>query len=156
MSVKNTVKKQYQVIINEAAQTPLRSVTPPAEGWITSLRKALGMSTTQLGQAVQRTRANISAAERSERNERATLKSMKTLAEAMGCKFVYGIVPLEGSVQDLIDNQARKKAKAIVEQANTHMALEKQSISNTKIEAEITRVAQELMSKPPSDFWADE
>jgi len=44
------------------------------------------------------------------------------MAEAMGCRLVYAIVPANGSVDDLILLQARKKARALVTQAGTHMA----------------------------------
>lgn len=156
MNIKNAVKKQYQAIIDEAASTPLQFVKQPREGWIASTRKALGMSAAQLGRIVGHTRANISASERSEKEERVTLQTLKTMAEAMGCKLVYGIVPVQGAVEDLIRTQARKKAMALVEQASTHMALEKQSLSDEKVEAEVTRVLQELFEKQPADFWSSE
>lgn len=156
VSLKNTVKKQYQAIVDEAATTSLQAVKQPQEGWIASTRKALGLSAAQLGRMVGNTRANISAAERSEQAERATLQTLKTMAEAMGCKLVYAIVPAQGSVDDLIRAQARKKAIALVKQAGTHMALEKQSLSDDKVEEEITRVMRELMEKQSSDLWSDE
>lgn len=153
MSIKTTVKRQYQAIITEAASAQLQTVAQPKEGWIASVRKALGISAAQLGRMVGHTRANIAALERSEQEKRVTLQSLNTMAEAMGCKFVYAIVPAKGSVEDLIQAQARKKAMALVTQASTHMALEKQSLSDQQIEAEISRIATELLSKQPSDFW---
>jgi predicted DNA-binding mobile mystery protein A len=156
MGLKNTVRKQYQAIINEAAAGSLQNIKPPKEGWIASTRKALGMSAAQLGRMVGRTRANISAAEQSEQEERATLQTIKTMAEAMGCKLVYAIVPAEGSIEDVIEKQARKKARALVKQASTHMALEKQSLGDAKVEEEISRITLDLLNKQPSDFWKDE
>jgi predicted DNA-binding mobile mystery protein A len=105
---------------------------------------------------VGRTRANISAAERSEQNDRITLQTMKTLAEAMGCRFVYAIVPGEGSIDDVLKARAQEKARSIVLRASTHMALEKQSLTSGQIEDEIERLALGLLRDPPPDFWEDE
>lgn len=156
MSVKNTVKKQYQAIVDAAATSTLQSLSQPKEGWITCVRKALGMSAAQLGRIMNQTRANISQAEQSERNESATLKTMQHLAEAMGCKLVYAIVPAEGGIESILERQARKKALALVGEASTHMALEKQSLPNAKVDAEVQRLTRELLAKQPSDFWNDE
>lgn len=154
--MKNIVQKQYQAKITEATSAPLQSVVQPKEGWIASVRKALGISAAQLARMVGHTRANIAALERSEQEKRVTLQSLNNMAETMGCKLVYAIVPIKGSVDDLILLQARKKARALVMQASTHMALEKQSLSNQQIEDEIDRVAAELVSKQPPAFWEAE
>ena len=156
MSVKATVRKQYQAMVDQTAARQLRTLKQPPEGWIATVRKALGISAAQLGRMVARTRANISAAEQSEQNERITLQTMKTLAEAMGCKFVYAIVPEQGSIEDVLKAQARRKARAIVTRADTHMALEKQALRKDQLADEIEVLARELLSKPPPDFWEAE
>lgn len=156
MSVKATVQRQYQAKIDQAALGSVQELARPPEGWVASMRKALGISAAQLGRMVGRTRANISAAERSEQNDRITLQSMKTLAEAMGCKFVYAIVPAAGVCEDILKAQARKKARQIVLRTDTHMALEKQSLSARQLEDEIERLALTLLRDMPSDFWEDE
>ncbi len=153
MSVKATVQKQYQAMVDQTTVQKLRALKQPPEGWIVTVRKALGISAAQLGRMVERTRANISAAEQSEQNERITLQTMKTLAEAMGCKFVYAIVPEQGRIEDVLKSQARKKAQAIVSRAHTHMALEKQALRDDQLENEIEILARELLRKPPPDFW---
>jgi len=156
MSVKATVQRQYQAKVDQAALGVVQGLQRPPEGWVASVRKALGISAAQLGRMVGRTRANISAAERSEQNDRITLQTMKTLAEAMGCKFVYAIVPGEGSIDGILKARAREKARSIVSRASTHMALEKQSLTSGQIDNEIERLALDLLRDPPSDFWEDE
>ncbi len=153
MSVKSTAQKQYQAKVNQAAAAPAHELIRPSEGWIASVRKALGISAAQLGRMVGRTRANISAAEQSEQNDRATLQTMRTMAEAMGCKFVYAIVPAQVGIEDIIKEQARKKARKIVLRASTHMALEKQKLNEDQLNDEIEGMAREFMRNPPSDFW---
>ncbi len=156
MNVKAAVRRQYQAKVDLASSTMVGDLQRPPEGWIATVRKALGISAAQLGRIVGRTRANISAAERSEQDNRITLQSMQTLAEAMGCKFVCAIVPSQGSIEDLLKARAREKARRIVSRASTHMALEKQSLTSAQIDDQIERMTLELLRETPSDFWEDE
>ena len=80
---------------------------------------------------------------------------MEQFAEAMGCRFVYAIVPPEGRIENLVAAQARRKAAAIVGKASVHMALEKQALPERKNRAEVERLARELMEDPPPGFWSD-
>ena len=156
MNIKAKARKQYQAIIDRAAASQLQQVELPKEGWIASARKALGLSAAQLARALGKSRANIVAVERSEQDGRANLRTIKTMAEAMGCKLVYAIIPASGSVEGIIEQQARKKAEALVNQANIHMALERQSLGNKAIEDEVIQVTREIMEKSPFDLWDDE
>ena len=115
-------------------------------------RKALGMSGAQLARRMGVTRARIANAEQAELSGGITLKSMQAAAEAMGCRFVYAVVP-QGTVEDLITAQARKKAAALVGTASKHMALESQTLPDSKIESEIERLTRNIIHEAPSDFW---
>lgn len=155
MDVKETARKQYQAIVDRAASAIGRQSSMPSEGWIALTRKALGMSAAQLARRLGLTRARISQAEQSEIGGGVTLKTMHSLAEGMGCRFVYAIVPAEGRIEDVIAAQARKKAKALVKKASTHMALESQSLSIEKNQEEIERITDQLVRTMPSDLWND-
>jgi predicted DNA-binding mobile mystery protein A len=151
MSVKRAVLRQYREMADHAA-IQARALHRPSEGWLRTVRKALGMSGAQLARRVGVTRARISAAEQSELSGGITLKSMQAAAEAMGCRFVYAIVPPH-SVENMVVAQARKKAEALVGTASKHMALEGQELSAEKIAAKIASLAQEFAHEMPSDFW---
>jgi predicted DNA-binding mobile mystery protein A len=155
MSVKEAVAKQYQAIVNRAAISIGQQPTLPSEGWIATVRKALGMSAAQLARRLGVTRARVSQAQQAERSGGVTLKTMRATAEAMGCRFVYAIVPIEGRIEDVIAAQARRKAEALVGKASAHMALERQSLPDEKNTAEVTRITSELMRTMPADFWTD-
>lgn len=154
MSVKATARSQYQAIVNGAANRVGRQLKRPPEGWIATMRKALGMSGPQLASRLDVTRARISQAEQAEIAGGVTLKTMHAMAEAMGGRFVYAIVP-EGRVEDVIAAQARRKAEALVSRAGAHMALEDQSLSKAANEQEVERLTQELLRRMPADLWAD-
>jgi len=157
MSVRDTVSKQYRAILDRAARQLGEGQRPalPSEGWIATTRKALGMSGPQLAKRLGVTRARVSQAEGAEVEGRVTLRTMKAFAEAMGCRFVYAIVP-EGRVEDVVAAQAHKKARALVTRASDHMALESQSLSEAHNAEEVERVARELLRTMPRDFWTDE
>ena len=152
--MKRLAATQYRAIAGRAA--PLSQLVMPGEGWIATIRKALGMSGTELGRRLGVTRARVSQAVRAEREGGITLKAMEDFAEAMGCRFVYAIVPPEGRVESLVAAQARRKAEALVARASAHMALERQALPEKKNRAEVERLARELMEDMPPDFWTGE
>ena len=92
MAIKTIVQQQYQGIIDSAAPGYATLKNPP-EGWLQTVRKALGMSGAQLAKKMGLTRARVAQAEHAELDGGVTLKSMQAFAEAMGCRFVYAIVP---------------------------------------------------------------
>jgi predicted DNA-binding mobile mystery protein A len=152
MSVKTIVHHQYQRIVDAAASHA--GLRTPSEGWMRTARKALGMSGAQLAKRMGVTRARVAQAEHAELSGGATLKSMQTAAEAMGCRFVYAIIP-EKRIEDVIMAQARKKALALVGTASTHMALESQTLPNDKIAQEVERLTREIAQEMAPDFWSD-
>lgn len=154
MSVKRAVRQQYQTIVDRAASHATALRLPP-EGWLRTVRKALGMSGAQLARRMGVTRARIAKAEQAELSGSVTLKSLQAAANAMGCRFVYAIVPAQTTVENLIQAQARKKALALVGTASTHMALESQALPDAQIAQEIERVAREILHDMRSDFWDD-
>ena len=153
VSVKATVTAQYQRIVDQAA--PLaRGLAQPAEGWIRTVRKALGMSGPQLARRLGVSRARISTLELSEVDGAVTLRTMEEAAEAMGCRFVYAVVP-KTSIAGIVAEQARNKATALVARSSTHMALEDQSLTKAARDTELARVTQDILAHRPTDFWED-
>ena len=153
MNVKHTAIRQYRAIVDDTARR-FQNLPHLSEGWITTMRKALGMSGAQLARRAGITRAAVNASERKERDGAITIRKMTELAEAMNCEFVYAIVP-RGTSEDLIIAQARRKAEKLVRRARSHMALEKQALSESHTKEEIERVARDLVVEMPSDFWED-
>jgi predicted DNA-binding mobile mystery protein A len=154
MSVKAIVRQQYRSIVDNAAASLAGLKTPP-EGWLRTVRNALGMSGAELAKKMGVTRARVAQAEQAELTGGITLKSMQATAEAMGCRFVYAIIPPSEHIEDIITAQARKKAMAIVGTASTHMALENQKLPDDKIAWEVERLTREIAQEMPPDFWRD-
>ncbi|WP_339864870.1 mobile mystery protein A [Paremcibacter congregatus] len=151
MSIKDVVKKQYQQIVNKTA-THGRQLAMPAEGWLVTVRKALGMSAATLARRMGKSRALVSQTEKAELAGGVTLTTMTTMAKAMNCKFVYAIVP-DDTIEGILYQQALKKATQTVKRSSTHMALEDQILTKDQMDLEIERLARDLLRDMPSDFW---
>lgn len=122
------------------------------------------MSGAQLARRLGVTNAAVYQHERSEPEGAITLRQMEKMAQAMGCRFVYAIVPNvqekdaqaeNGRVKDVLRRQARAKAEALVLRASGHMALEQQALPPERVQEEIVRMTEELVRNPPSDFWEE-
>jgi predicted DNA-binding mobile mystery protein A len=152
VSIKTVISRQLRENIN-AVREKLAELDTPSEGWLRTMRKALGMSGAQLARRMGMTRGAVSRNEKAEIEGRITLTTMKQMAANMNCRFVYAVIP-DRDVEEIIEHQAREKARQLVNQAGVHMALEDQSLSNDRLNAEIERMAKELLSKP-SSIWDD-
>jgi predicted DNA-binding mobile mystery protein A len=153
MSIKGTVRRQYQRAVDTTARNFSKLQTPP-EGWLRTVRNALGMSGAQLAEKMGVTRARIAQAEHAELSGSIMLKTMEAMAKAMGCRFIYAVIP-EGRVEDIIMAQARKKATALVATASKHMALEDQSLPDEQIAQRVERLTHEIARDMPPKFWSD-
>ena len=151
MNVKDTARKQYVRIVDRVART-LQSIEKPPEGWLSVTRKALGMSGVQVAVRMGVSRNAVYQAERNERAGAITINQMQKLADALGGRFVYAIVP-NGTVDEMIRVQALKKAEARVRRASAHMVLEKQSLSEAQTKQRVEEMAENLVRDMPSDFW---
>ena len=154
MAIDRVVAKQYRDKVNHASMR-LEGLSIPIEGWLRTVRHAPGMSGPQLAKRLGVTKARVSKAEKDELVGGVTLKTMQNMAEAMGCRFVYAVVP-EQKVEEVIKERAQKKAREQVKSASTHMALESQTLSDEQIKFEIDRIATEIAETMPSDLWTDE
>jgi len=125
----------------------LRDAQPPKQGWISAVRQALGMTAKQLAERVGLSQPRIAKMELNENNLK--ISTMKKIAEGLDCDFVYGFVP-KSSLQETINQQARKKAEAILSNVNTNMALEDQLADDPNI---LTDVADEMIAKNIKRIW---
>lgn len=151
--MKKIVLQQYQSIVDKATDQTA-SISMPEEGWIKTMRKALGMSGTQLARRMGVSRAQISQSERNELAGRITLKTLQSAADAMGGRLVYTFVPY-GKIEALVASRAREKAKQLVKRTNVQMALEGQSLDADRLRFEVERIEQELLTTMPADLWDD-
>jgi len=153
MSVNNVLKKQYRDKINQV-YNDFADFTTPQSGWLKMVRTAMGMNGTQLANRLGVTKARVSKAEQDELTSSLTLKTMHNMASAMNCRFVYAVVPND-KIEEVIKQQANKKAREQVHRASIQMALESQSLNEKQIEFAIDELTSTIIKKMPSDLWKD-
>lgn len=123
----------------------------PTSGWIEAIRKALGMSMRELGGRIGLKQQSVARLAANEMHDSITLKSLRKVAEGMGCKLVYAIVPSHGHLKDIVHTQALKKAKEIVEPVYHSMMLEAQEVGN--MQGKIKEIASDLAKNPNPKLW---
>lgn len=143
--------KQIQLQALDKHLASIRFCERPGEGWVAVIRKGLGMSVRQLAERIGITQQSISELETREMDYTITLKSLRKAAEAMDCQLVYALVPRKGKLKDIVQRQALKKARSLVEPVDHTMMLEAQAVGN--LEEKIKQTAAELTQNLNSKLW---
>jgi len=68
-------------------------------------------------------------------------------------KFVYGFVPFDGSINELIEKRAKSLATEIVMRTSRNMELEDQENTPERIRKAIEERTQEIMREMPKKLW---
>ncbi|MBK6828912.1 MAG: mobile mystery protein A [Chitinophagaceae bacterium] len=131
----------------------LQSVVPPPTGWLKAVRTALGMSLRQLSNRLSITKQSMQEIEQREIDGSITIKSLRDAAKAMDMQLVYGFVPIDGSLEELINRRAKELATAIVLRTSQSMKLEEQENSGQRIEKAIEERATIIKNEMPKSLW---
>lgn len=149
---KQIIQDQYRSKINQLID--IKRISRPKEGWIRTLRKALGMSSPQLAERLEVSKSQASQIERMEIEDRITLNQLRRVADALDCDLVYALVPRQ-SVENMIRDRARLKAEKLVRKTDVQMKLEAQQLSKEKLEEQLKFETERLVREMPRDLWAD-
>lgn len=131
----------------------LQKVAPPPTGWLKAVRTALGMSLQQLSNRLSITKQSMQEIEQREKDGSITIKSLREAAKALDMQLVYGFVPLDGSLEELINRKAREMATQIVLRTSNSMKLEDQENSKQRIEKAIEERAAVIKNEMPKNLW---
>ena len=152
MSVFRAKQRQAQDRINQAASL-IKSLAKPVGGWIATFQEAIGMNAPALAERLDVSRNTIYASIQNEQAGTISLNQLEKIAEAMGGRLVYAIVPREGAVEEIVLAQARAKARRIIQRTRAHMALEEQSEGLRSDAAMIEELAADIIWEGRRDFW---
>lgn len=141
-----------QVDRNLAQAKSLFFNVPQYDGWIKTVREALGMSTRQLAKRLKASQSVVTSAERNELAHTITLAQLDKLANALGCKVVYSLIP-ETSLESMVNERAEAIAKSQVSMVQHTMRLEDQSVGNDFSEQQIYTIKQKLLEGKWSKLW---
>ncbi len=152
MSVSSAKKRQAEGKINQAHQVAM-GLAKPLGGWIATFQEAIGMSAPVLAKRLGVSRNSVYNSIQNEQAGTISLNQLQKMAEAMGGKLVYAIIPRDGPVEEIVMAQARKKAKRIIQRTRVHMALEEQTEGLRSQEDMIEELASEIVREMSRDFW---
>jgi transcriptional regulator with XRE-family HTH domain len=82
----------------------------PTNELLRAVRQALGIPIKEITQEMGICRSVVFGLEASEHKKTITLRSLARMAEAMGCKVVYGVVPINGGTLEHMAEQRLWKA----------------------------------------------
>jgi len=153
--MKNTKQKLIieQVDRKLRVLKPLEMIIVPKNGWVNTVRVALKMSLKQLGKRMKITMQSVSEIEKREASGTITLNTLNEAAKALNMRLVYGFIPKENSLEEMIEKRAREIATEIVLRTSNTMKLEGQENSKDRISDSIKNKTEELIDVMPKYLW---
>ena len=128
-------------------------VLVPQKGWVNTIRTTLNMTRDQLGTKLDLTKGAIQKIEEREATGQITINKLKDVGNALNMKFIYGFIPKDGTIENLVNLKAEKLARKIVLRTNQNMKLEDQGIGDEKIAKTIKELANEIKREMKKSLW---
>lgn len=126
----------------------------PKQGWVRTIRKALGMTIKQLAKRLQVDPSRVVKIETSEIEDAVTLRTLKSVATAFDCRLVYGFVPRQ-TFEEMLLKRAKQLAAEQVKRTAHTMDLESQSVDESWLEDQTKELTDELLRKAWKQLWED-
>lgn len=98
---------------------------PPTDGWIRTIRSALGMSAAQLGRRLGLSQQGVADLERREKSGAISISTLAVAAEALNCELSITLRP-KSSLEEVVRAQAAAKAREERDRVVHTMRLEAQ------------------------------
>lgn len=130
----------------------LKNIHPPPKGWIRAVRDALGMTGKQLARRLLVSQPRVHKLEQDEPSGALTIKTMRQVAEALDCTFVYALIP-NTSLSETVKSQAKLIAMAQMQRVSHTMILEAQELSSKEQQAFLENRVKELTEEMPKELW---
>lgn len=135
--------------------TNLQRLARPPRGWIKAIREALGMTSKQLAQRMGVSQPRASEIEKNELAGSLTLHTLQRAAQALDCRLVYVLVPRK-PLQEIIEERARRLARARLEAISHSMSLEDQSVDEEDARKQLDQLIRTLAEREGSALWEAE
>jgi predicted DNA-binding mobile mystery protein A len=125
----------------------------PTEGWVNAIRHALKMSLRQLGARIGITAQSVKEIETREKLGTVTVNTLKQVGLALEMRFIYGFIPNDKSLEEMIQKKAFELAKEIVLRTSGSMLLENQENTVERIRESINDRAEQIKNEMPKYLW---
>jgi predicted DNA-binding mobile mystery protein A len=113
-------------------------VERPDRGWVSEIRRALGMTSGQLAARMGQSQPAVSKLERSETTDRVQLDSLRRAADALDCDLVYALVP-----RTSLEATVRARARVLATRDLSSMGHGDAEILERRIEHLVDRLADD-------------
>ena len=147
MNNQKLLRRSYQKKFDSFKKTVMDR---PPQGWLKTIREFFGMTTEQLAKKINVSQSRVVNLEKNEKNTK--ISTMERIADALDCDFVYAIIPRK-NIDDILYNQAKKRALAILNKININIGLENQLSENKYSLEDLT---EELLNKNIARIWDEE
>jgi predicted DNA-binding mobile mystery protein A len=124
----------------------------PSNGWIQTIREALGMTAVALGRRLQVRSSTVHKLEKSEMEDSISLASLRKAAAALDCELHYVLIP-RTPLETKLKDQSRMVAKKHMQPVAHTMSLEDQSVTGKEQQAQLDLLAKELLDSNWRDLW---
>jgi predicted DNA-binding mobile mystery protein A len=152
MKIKNVKLAREQLDATLGRLGLLKEIMPPKRGWICAIRTVLGMTGEQLAKRLNVNKQRISRIEHDENLGKVKLDTLKKVADALDCEFVYAFIPKQ-SLEQTVRKQAQLLAIKRMYRSNQMMRLEKQELSQTEKNEVTQNLINEIVNTMPKSLW---
>lgn len=151
--MQNYLENQY---VDKIAAS-LRSLAPllsPKQGWIMTIRRVLGMTSSQLAHRLNVNPSRITRIEEDELRHALTLQTLHETAQALECDFIYAFVPKK-NIEDILKDRARIIAETRLQRLQHTMTLENQALNSAQYNTTLEHHIDQLLHGPLKYLWED-
>ena len=124
----------------------------PPDGWIRTIREALGMTTVAYAKRLNMTDSGVRTIEKSEINDTITLATLRKMAEALDCEVKYALVPRR-SLREMREVQADQVARKQLGPIAHSMQLEAQGVEADMMQLQHEDLVEELLAGSGRELW---
>jgi predicted DNA-binding mobile mystery protein A len=111
----------------------VHTINRPVDGWLRAVRQALGLSLKTVGGRLKVTPQAIHELEKSESVGSISLRQLEAVAGAMGCRVVYTLLPIKGTLAELASADADRTLRSV----QHSMSLEDQAVKSTELPGQV-------------------
>ncbi len=152
--VVNPIHRRYSRQLIDSRRPVLADVAPlfdrPQPGWVATIRQSLGMTRRDLARRMHVAESTVARLEASECASTIQLDTLQRAAEAMDCELHYVLVPRR-PLEDMVIEQARKRAAALLSRATHTMLLEDQKPDDESLQELLSEMTADRIDK--SGLW---
>ena len=112
------------------------------------------MTTAQMGRRMGVSQSQVVQMEQREHAATLTLSTLERAADALGCRLVYALVPLE-PLESMIEQRAQSLAQKQLGYAAHTMELENQALSDEDARNQLKELRDALVVKSGSELWKE-